>query len=201
MLLVVTGGSRSGKSRAAQKLAERGADGREVLVAVFGRTSGDEEMARRVTAHRESRPEHFVTLEVDSVSALSGDARDAEVLLVDCLGTALGLCMEECWPQGAEASLAQAGPDDLPAGYEDRVREIFSEVIDGIVARQGDTVVVTNEVGSGLVSTWASGRLFADVLGDANRRLVAAADAAYLAVCGRMIDLKAFEESPGWPTD
>jgi adenosylcobinamide kinase/adenosylcobinamide-phosphate guanylyltransferase len=70
-----------------------------------------------------------------------------------------------------------------------------------MLERPGDTILVTNEVGDGVVPAFPAARLFRDVLGRANRRLVQSADAAYLVVCGRTIDLL---EGPGrveWPRD
>ncbi len=60
---------------------------------------------------------------------------------------------------------------------------------------------MTNEVGDGLVPAYASGRLFRDVLGRANRMLVSRADRSYLTVCGRLVDLSALSASPAWPED
>ena len=90
-LVVITGGSRSGKSRAAQSLAEELAErGADVVVAVFGRASSDDEMQRRVDAHRRSRPDTLRTLEVTASEAWM-DTVTESALVVDCLGTALGL--------------------------------------------------------------------------------------------------------------
>jgi adenosylcobinamide kinase/adenosylcobinamide-phosphate guanylyltransferase len=72
-------------------------------------------------------------------------------------------------------------------------------VVDWLVARSGDTVIVTNEVGSGLVPVYPDGRLFRDVLGRANRLLVDRADAAYLAVSGRLFDLTTLPHDAAWP--
>jgi adenosylcobinamide kinase/adenosylcobinamide-phosphate guanylyltransferase len=199
-LVVITGGSRSGKSSAAQRLACESADDREVIVAVFGRDS-DPEMAARARAHRASRPDSFTTLECGSATGWVQDVASDALLVIDCLGTALGALMEECWPAEKGEGLADAGNDALPEGYSARVTERFFEVIDAVCSRDGDTIVVTNEVGSGLVSLWASGRLFADLMGEANRRLQTNADAAYLAVCGRMLDLRALPAQVRWPSD
>ena len=70
-----------------------------------------------------------------------------------------------------------------------------------LVSRRGDTVVVTNEVGGGVVPAYALGRVFRDVLGRANRALVDGADAAYLCVAGRLVDLHARPTQAIWPED
>ena len=70
-----------------------------------------------------------------------------------------------------------------------------------MIAREGDTIVVSNEVGDGLVPAYATGRLFRDLLGRANRRLIDAADSAWLVVAGRLVDLGALGHDAAWPED
>jgi len=101
-----------------------------------------------------------------------------ECLLVDCLGTMLASLL---WGTGDD-------PDRIsPAA----ATEVAHAIVDALVAREGETIVVTNEVGWGVVPAYPSGRAFADALGSANRRLVDAAERAFLVVCGRLLDLKA----------
>ncbi len=202
-LVVFTGGARSGKSSAAQRLAEqRFARGRRVQVVVFGRDDGtDAEFSERVARHREVRPGGFETIESDTSTGWLRDLDADSVVLVDCVGTLLGLAMEEAWPASSATELADAAADALPAGYAERVQERFRGAVDGLVARGGDAIVVTNEVGDGLVPPYAAGRLFRDELGRANRRLVAAADAAYLCVAGRLVPLSGLPLDATWPED
>jgi adenosyl cobinamide kinase/adenosyl cobinamide phosphate guanylyltransferase len=201
-LVVFTGGARSGKSAAAQSLARlRSLDGQPVVAVVFGLADGDAEMADRVAAHQAGRPPEFRVIEAkDSRSALN--AVDPEsLLLLDCLGTLVGMVMTEEWPSGAEGhELVDAG-SDLPIGYADAVEERVNRLVRELTARHGDTIVVTNEVGDGVVPAYASGRLFRDVLGRANRALVARADRSYLTVCGRLVELAALPTTPAWPED
>lgn len=184
-IVVFIGGARSGKSGAATRLAAL--RGKPVYVAVAGVADGDDEMAARIERHREERPDGWTTLEVAGVPAaewLPAVPEDS-VLLLDCLGTVLtGLL----WPQGG---------GEIDEAEADRRALVLT---DALLARAGDTVIVTNEVGMGVVPVSASGRLFRDVLGRANARLVAGADAAYLVVCGRSIDLCASPADPAWPT-
>jgi adenosylcobinamide kinase/adenosylcobinamide-phosphate guanylyltransferase len=184
-LVVFTGGARSGKSAAAARLAESRRS--QVVVAVAGVARDDAEMAARIEQHRADRPAAWITLEVAGVPIaewLPTVPADA-VLLLDCLGTLLS---DVLWGSGAE-------PGDEAAA------ETLARVLtDALAGRAGDTIIVTNEVGMGVVPVSASGRLFRDVLGRANARLVASADAAYLVVCGRSIDLCAAPADPAWPT-
>ncbi|PKQ38599.1 MAG: bifunctional adenosylcobinamide kinase/adenosylcobinamide-phosphate guanylyltransferase [Actinobacteria bacterium HGW-Actinobacteria-1] len=184
-LVVFTGGARSGKSGAAARFAA--ARSPHVVVAVAG-VADDEEMATRIARHRAERPADWQTLEIagESPTAWLEELRESDVLLLDCLGT---LVTDLLW-----------GGETEPASEAEADR-IVSELLDALLAREGDTVIVTNEVGSGVVPVSAAGRLFRDVLGRANTRLVAAADAAYLVVCGRCIDISVAPVDPAWPTD
>jgi len=102
---------------------------------------------------------------------------------VDCLGTFLG-------------SLLFTG---VGVPEEAAAEAVSRSAVDALADRTGDTIVVTNEVGMGVVPVSESGRLFRDILGRANARLVDAADAAYLVVAGRCIDLTALPSHAAWP--
>jgi len=199
--VVLTGGARSGKSAAAQALAQvRSADGVPVVIAVFGADDGDPEFALRVARHRAERPDAWETIEAAAALAWFADVPEGALLLVDCLGTLVGRCMAEAWDEVA------SGPDfrdaeDLPPGYEAACDARVDAVVAALLGREGDTVVVTNEVGDGIVPAYATGRLFRDLLGRANRRVVEHADAAYLCVAGRLVDLTALPRQAHWPSD
>jgi adenosylcobinamide kinase/adenosylcobinamide-phosphate guanylyltransferase len=185
-LIVLTGGVRAGKSALAERLAaSRGSD---VMVAAAG-WGGDDEMERRIEAHRLSRPDDWTTVaaQVDP-SWIASVPRNA-VLLLDCLGT---LVAHSCFEEVGEAEVAPLGAE---AAVADRVGALVTALID----RHGDTIVVSNETGWGVVPEWPSARIFRDVLGRATRRLVDASDAAFLVVDGRCLDLKVLPSDPGWP--
>ena len=186
-LIVLTGAVRSGKSAMAEDLAA--SRDRDVVVAVAG-WDGDDEMARRIEAHRGSRPGEWTTLEAGVDPGWLAAVADDAVLVLDCLGT---LVSHACYDAVGEAQIA-------PAGAEEAVAERVDALLTALLARTGDTIVVTNETGWGVVPAWPSARIFRDELGRANRRLVAAADAAYLVVDGRCLDLKSLPERPAWPS-
>lgn len=192
-LVVITGGARSGKSAVAANLASLHAG--SVVVAVAGRAEDDAEMVRRIERHRADRPVEWTTLEVagEHVPTWLAAVPDGACLVVDCLGTLV-----------AERVFGSEGHDPgqwVPEALEQRADEVAMAIVEGALRRAGDTVVVTNEVGSGVVPASASGRLFRDVIGRANARLVAAADAAYLVVCGRCIDLRSLPATVQWPSE
>ena len=185
-LVVLTGPVRSGKSSIAEEMAASRSV--HVVVAVAG-WDGDEEMARRIEAHQASRPEGWATVAAGVDPEWLDGVPESALLLLDCLGT---LVSNACYEAIGEAAIA-------PAGAEAQVAARMDALVGALLARRGDIIVVTNETGWGVVPEWPSARLFRDELGRANRRLVDAADAAYLVVDGRCMDLKAFPTRPAWP--
>lgn len=188
MMIVLTGPVRSGKSAMALDLALR--RGVPVVVAVGGRED-DAEMARRIVAHRRARPAGVSVLEADAGAVWVAEVPADACLVVDCLGTVLGRSM---------AGLAGAGEVLASAEAEARADAAADMLVSALLARSGDTIVVTNEVGWGVVPAFPLGRVFRDVIGRANRQLVDAADAAWLVVAGRVIDLTGLEREVAWPT-
>ncbi|NHA67294.1 bifunctional adenosylcobinamide kinase/adenosylcobinamide-phosphate guanylyltransferase [Phycicoccus flavus] len=173
MRTLVTGGVRSGKSGVAERLLAGRPD---VTYVATGPTSDDPDWARRVALHRERRPAGWSTLETtDLAGALRGLAGPA---LVDCAGT---------W---VTAVLDDAGAWEAPQEqWLDAVRTRTADVVDAWAACPHDVVLVTNEVGWGVVPAHRSGRVFADELGRLNQDLAAAADAVLLVVAGRVLPL------------
>lgn len=201
-LVLFTGGARSGKSSAAQGLASaRSLDGASVCVAVFGRAAVDGEFSARVAAHQRSRPAEWTTIEARDVREWTERVPSEALLVVDCMGTMLGLAMEAAFASVCLDELGRADAAEIPDGVDDAIGQAFDPVVEWLIQRDGDTIVVTNEVGDGVVPAFASGRLFRDVLGRANRRLVDRSDRAYLCIAGRLIELTALRREPSWPAD
>lgn len=194
-LVVVTGGARSGKSAVAERLAKQCAS--DPTIVVFGSETGDAEMSRRIARHQADRPKGWTTVEArDSVEWTKRVPTDG-LLVVDCLGTLLSLVMAEVAIDtgfGANAAEGLATEE-----YEHEVERRFAALIGWLVKRWDHTLVVTNEVGDGVVPAHVSGRVFRDVIGRANRSLVDRSEAAYLVVAGRCIDLTALPREPQWP--
>ena len=177
-MTLILGGARSGKSALAQNMARE--SGRPVLY-VATATAGDEEMAARIAAHQAERPAHWHTLEAPlQVGAAITAARPASVdlVLVDCLtllaNNVLAPLPETISSAEADAALA-VEVDGLLAAY---------------MAGSADWIIVSNEVGLGLVPPYPLGRLYRDALGRANQRLAAAADEVLFMVAGLPLVLK-----------
>lgn len=187
--IVLSGAVRSGKSSAAERLALRRR--RRVIVAVASRED-DEEMERRIAEHRATRPPTFEVVEVGTDPSWIADVPLEAVLVVECLGTIVGSMVGE--KTGGDG-------DILDAFRERRLQKQVNGLMNALCTRGGDTIVVTNETGWGVVPVYASGRVFRDLMGRANRALVERADAAYLVVDGRFLDLKALGTDADWPHD
>ena len=165
MLVLVLGGSRSGKSA----LAERMVDGLGVPVTYVATGHvGDEDMAARVEAHRLRRPPSWATVELapssEGPDGLGAVLRDLEgAVLVDSLGTWLA----------SHRDFVVDGPGLAAA----------------LAARAGTTVVVSDEVGMGVHPSTAVGRHFRDALGRLNETVADVADQVLLVVAGRVLPL------------
>ncbi|WP_456477187.1 cobyric acid synthase [Oceanithermus sp.] len=167
-LVLYLGGARAGKSAAA--LARARALGGEAVSFVATAEAGDEEMARRIAAHRDERPVAWETIEEprDAAAALARARHD--VVVLDCLT----LLVSNLLLDGGEAA----------------VREGVQALL-GAWRRSGKTlIVVSNEVGMGIVPAGALAREYRDLLGWANRAVAAAADEVRLVVAGRELLLE-----------
>lgn len=173
MLTLVIGGARSGKSKFAQSLCPG-----EARVAYVATARGDdEEMRARIAHHRARRPAEWLVIEepLALASAVCRAAEAAEFVLVDCLTIWL-------------ANLWWEHRDCPPAEIE----RLAFEQIDAVsaAAAGGAVILVTNEVGGGIVPDTAVGRGFRDLQGLLNQRAAAAADRVFLTVAGIPLQIK-----------
>lgn len=195
-LVVITGGARSGKSSAALRLVSSRHE--EAVVIVAAHASDDHEMMRRITRHRVERPDGFRTIEAHEGMPWTVDVPEDACLLLDCLGTLVGQIVGTVFGMRGETARA----DDVVSEEAERdVEQAVDALVDWLVARGADTVIVTNEVGEGIVPAFPDARLFRDVLGRANKQLVEAADAAYVAFAGRLLDLTTLPRDAAWPRE
>ena len=174
--VLVTGGVRSGKSRYAESLLSIDDPVSYLTPGYPADPAADAEWAARVAAHRLRRPASWRTVETlalaEAVSAASGP------VLIDCLGTWLTRLFDSWQAWDAEE-----------AEWSQRLAMEASSLVSAIKEHHGDVVVVTNEVGWGVVSEYRSGRMFADNLGRLNQQVGAACDQVVLMVAGRPLSL------------
>lgn len=172
---LVIGGARSGKSAHAERIvAEHGDPVR--YIATARRHPDDGDFERRIAAHRDRRPANWTIIE--SADTSLPDllcAPDAPTTLVDDLGTWLTVVIDDAdaWekPRGTIAAHAQ-------------------RLVTAVAGYPGCLVIVTPEVGQGVIPATASGRLFRDEIGDLNQRIAAVCDEVVLVVAGRALRLE-----------
>jgi adenosylcobinamide kinase/adenosylcobinamide-phosphate guanylyltransferase len=167
-VILVGGGARSGKSRFALAYAEQ-IGVRRVFVATA--RASDDEMAERIARHQSERHAGWVTVEEPFALPEKLARVNADVVLVDCLTMWL-------------ANLLLRG--EAVAAVEVAVERL----VEAAGAHPGHVVIVTNEVGMGIVPEHALGRLFRDVAGRAHQRLAASADEVYMAMLGLVLRLR-----------
>lgn len=171
-LVVLLGGARAGKSALAVELAQRAG---EVVTCVATAEARDEEMTRRIARHRLERPSSWTTIE-EPLELRSALSRVDGVAVVDCL---------TLWV----ANVLARG--DSEADVVDEANAIAALEAE----RDAMTIVVSNEVGLGVVPATSLGRVYRDVLSAVNRAFVARSTAAALVVAGRPLPLETLE----WP--
>jgi adenosylcobinamide kinase/adenosylcobinamide-phosphate guanylyltransferase len=184
-LILVLGGARSGKSAYAQRLAQEIGGERVLFVATA--EAGDEEMAQRIARHRQERPAAWRTMETPRQigAGVRTCLSDARVVLVDCLTL---LVSNVIVPLDVTADLAEA-----TAAVQAEVDAILQVVRESAVT----CIVVSNEVGLGLVPDTPLGRVYRDLLGYANRVMAAQAQTVYFMVAGLAVDVKALALQQG----
>ncbi len=182
-LLLILGGARSGKSAYAQQLAQELGGSRVLFVATA--QAWDEEMAHRIAQHRQERPAAWRTLEAPQHvgPAIALELDDAAVVLVDCLTLLISNTILRLSESPDPATAAAAVQAELTA---------LSQTYQGTAATY---IVVSNEVGLGLVPDNPLGRLYRDLLGRANQTLAAQAEAVYFMVAGLPVEVKALARS------
>lgn len=177
--IFILGGVRSGKSRFAQELA--GKLSHKVLFVATGEPR-DEEMQARIDEHKKARPRNWRTLELPSNvgQQLESDIGDAQVVIIDCLTLLV-------------ANQLGDDPDYLKA--EKRVRAEVDGLIAVIDRLNASFIIVSNEVGMGLVPANKLGRFYRDVLGKAHQLIAQRASEVYFMIAGIPMKIKAPESS------
>lgn len=168
MIVFVTGGARSGKSTYAEGRAARSG---EPVTYLATAVAFDAEMRDRIGRHRAERPAHWVTVEEPLNVPAAVQHAETPVLLLDCLSVWVNNLMFHDW---TDAQIL-AATDDLVSAARNHA---------------GTVILVTNEVGLGIVPDNALSRRYRDVLGWVNQRCAQASHEAYLLVSGLPLTLK-----------
>jgi adenosylcobinamide kinase/adenosylcobinamide-phosphate guanylyltransferase len=169
---LVLGGARSGKSLTAERLLAAEPAVTYVATATAGTDATDAEWRDRIVVHRSRRPAHWTTVETTALTKLlAATGADDPPLLIDCLTVWLATTMENAglWSDEGSAAVRDAGADAA-------VAEAIDDLVHAWRTTAARVVAVSNEVGSGVVPPYPSGRRFRDELGNLNARLAAESD-------------------------
>jgi adenosylcobinamide kinase / adenosylcobinamide-phosphate guanylyltransferase len=167
---LVLGGARSGKSRYAQQIASRF----ERITFIATARPSDPEMRRKISQHRRERPCKWRTIEapLNLGNAIDLESRHADMVLVDCLTVFVANFMS------------------ARNGARKDTRKDIEQVLSAIRMSKASILVVSNEVGSGVVPSYRSGRIFRDLLGQLNQQVAEIADKVVVMVAGVAVTVK-----------
>jgi adenosylcobinamide kinase / adenosylcobinamide-phosphate guanylyltransferase len=171
LVTLVLGGVRSGKSRYAQQIAERG---ERVTFVATAELRDDVEMHAKIERHRADRPESWATIEepLKLAQAIHQAGQASDVILIDCLTLFASNILEAC---GSDTAQLQSHIDQLCMALRGAPCSI---------------VLVSNEVGSGVVPAYELGRRFRDLVGEINQRVATVSDTVLFMVAGLPFPLK-----------
>ncbi len=167
-IILVTGGSRSGKSEWAENLANN-SNKSVIYVATATVDSTDQEWQARILKHQQRRPDNWETItENKDLDLVINQTLNNQCLLIDSLGTWVANFL------------------DLEANSWQKITDRLLNSLDNT---QGSIIMVGEETGWGIVPAYKSGRIFRDRLGNLTRQIGAIADTTYLVVGGHVINL------------
>ena len=183
-IIYITGGARSGKSSFAEKKVFE-SEKEKIYIATA--ISFDEEMKERVRLHKIQRGEDWITIEgYKNISNILSEYKNLnKIILLDCLTNMVtnNMIMDRDvdWDKITQESLRD---------IENEIKNEVQDLIDFIKDSSLDMIVVSNEVGMGLVPPYALGRYFRDIGGRMNQLVAKESDEAYLVVSGLELKLK-----------
>ena len=180
-LVFILGGARSGKSSYAQKLAQ--GSGKSVTFIATGQAL-DEEMSARIKKHRKDRPVNWVTLEIplNIAETLRTNPIKTDVVLLDCITLLVNnLFMQYVRNDTVDENRSQQA-----------VQKELNDLIACIREQKQRWIVISNEVGLGVVPAYQMGRAYRELLGWANERLAREADEVYWMVAGIPVPIGQF---------
>jgi adenosylcobinamide kinase/adenosylcobinamide-phosphate guanylyltransferase len=182
-LILVTGGARSGKSRFAEKKASDFGD-RVLYIATA--VAFDEEMKERIRRHRQQRPSGWETLEAyrDFETSLPGLLAGRDAVLLDCVTVMVSNIMLQKAMDWEGISVEEINA--VEKEVDSQVRSLLSIIKNAEIP----FVLVTNELGMGVVPPYALGRAFRDIAGRVNQILAGEAEEVYLCVSGIPVKIK-----------
>jgi len=181
-MILITGGARSGKSCLAEQRAL--SNGGPVMY-IATSLAIDDEMRERITLHQQQRPAEWVTVEAwqDLAQVVAGAGETFTTIIIECITTLVTNLMFDVMP-GLDATVMDIGVT------EQHVNQHISALIAASQCSQAEVVIVTNELGMGIVPDNLLARQFRDIAGRVNQQLAAAASEVFLVVSGIPIQIK-----------
>lgn len=167
-IVLVTGGARSGKSNYAEEISEKLCKDPFRRYYIATAQAFDEEMKIRIQKHKESRGQKFVTVEepLDLASAITDNASNADLIMVDCLTVWVSNLMYHF------------------ENNTEKIQAYINSLVSAISSVDCNLVFVTNETGSGIVPNNSLSRLFRDYAGILNQKIACKATDVFMTVCG-----------------
>ena len=190
-IIFVTGGARSGKSSFAYQLAKK-YKGQITYIATAH--AGDEEMSERIEKHRRERPSHWKLIEEpDDIAGVLRKAKGSECIIIDCLTLLItNWLLGDGRNSGTMKNLAQAKACSchVARGKENSCTVKLAAFLKAAKKLTSTVIIVSNEVGMGIVPENKLARLFRDICGRANQMAANTADEVYYLVSGIPIRIK-----------
>lgn len=179
-IVLVTGGSRSGKSTFAEKILE----GKDNVLYIATAKVTDEEMKKRIEIHKKSRNQKWSTYEGFKNLDKILEKDNNKYVMLECIGTMVTNLMFDKNIDFDTISLEEI------AKLEKEIKDEVKKVITTAKEKDKELIIVTNEVGWSIVPGYRLGRIFSDILGHVNQYIGSLSDEAYMVACGFPIKLK-----------
>jgi adenosylcobinamide kinase/adenosylcobinamide-phosphate guanylyltransferase len=170
-LILITGGARSGKSSFAESLAQKMS---ENIAYIATAQVFDEEMGERISEHRKRRPKNWETYE---------EPEQVDRIIQD-IGSKTGVIIIDCMALLVSNLISDYNEKSSREVFACKVEEKIEHIVEASLKCQATVIIVSNEVGSGLVPANPIGRFYRDILGRANQSIARNADLVYLLVAG-----------------
>lgn len=181
-IIYITGGARSGKSTLAENIALNNYKTRTYLATAI---PYDDEMVDRIDKHLVQRGENWETIEgYKNISKLLEDKMESDVVLLDCLTNMVSNLLLD-----NHVDWDMVTPSEVNE-MEDKIILEIDNLLACINSHRGDFIIVSNELGMGLVPPYPLGRYFRDISGRINQRIASESHEAYMVVSGLKIRLK-----------
>ena len=176
MITLILGGARSGKSSFAEKIAY--SNGQEKVIYLATAEIKDDEMAKRVALHQKNRPQSWKTIEESyKVSKVLSDLKQGRVILLDCITILVSNLLLKLEDETAEAK-------------EANIMAEMEKIVKTANDRDLKLIMVSSEVGMGIIPSNSLGREYRDIAGRVNQYLAHKAEEVYLTCAGLPLAIK-----------